>query len=713
MSAAAPTATTTPYEAPVVDQRQAARDRDQDVRDVRERLREARSDRKRYEPTWLSNLAFAAGKHWLVWHPNSQSLRMIDELDPRWEDRELFTADIITEQRAAALGELQSDDDRPELLLAQPGEEAEELQGFINRAIEHGWDYEWRGDDAIIDVRRKVLDFGVSALRCRFDPTQGPVRQGSVPHQGGKPVLDLEQAHKLMENGPRPDVQMREIHEGRITWEPLSPFALLVPPGIVHERSFPWEGVVAPVLLDTVQEEYGAAAQGMTEDGDIGSILGLGAKEVDSPSGNGDGSRSRLRGHVWLYTYYERPTRNYPKGRKIVLGGSDMRLLDYQEELPYKAPDGSYRSGIHYFHWWRLNDRFWSRSFVETLKDPQRLLNRRQTQKNEIIDRSMPFVLVEEGHDPPERTGAPMEIISIKTAGGEPKVVSPLTSTDHFDRDMEVLREHAAHASTLSALRLGENPQNVQTYSQLALLNENESQKRQHIVEEHKEAIRGAVEDSVYDIRTYWGDEKKILVGGPEDRLQAHTFMSSKVPDFYVVRVAKGAAKPRTQGAELKKIDDIWQAVVATSSPVSPKWLQDSYEAGEALPLPDIPSDIHLDKAHYENELMAQGKDIPVAYYDPHTVHIPIHREGQVRAELSGDMETWRREETHIQEHLAAAQANAEQNAQMLAPGGPNAPAAPALPGGPATADAGGSASAASASPGSPTAPAGPVATPQ
>jgi hypothetical protein len=42
-------------------------------------------------------------------------------------------------------------------------------------------------------------------------------------------------------------------------------------------------------------------------------------------------------------------------------------------------------------------------------------------------------------------------------------------------QDIEHHVENLAHASTLSPLRLGENPQNVDTYSQLALLNENES----------------------------------------------------------------------------------------------------------------------------------------------------------------------------------------------------------------------------------------------
>jgi hypothetical protein len=66
----------------------------------KKRIGQAREDRKRYEPTWLSNLAYASGKHFLEWDRFARQLVMPPDL----EDKDLFGADIITEQRAAALG---------------------------------------------------------------------------------------------------------------------------------------------------------------------------------------------------------------------------------------------------------------------------------------------------------------------------------------------------------------------------------------------------------------------------------------------------------------------------------------------------------------------------------------------------------------------------------------------------------------------------------
>jgi hypothetical protein len=62
-----------------------------------------------------------------------------------------------------------------------------------------------------------------------------------------------------------------------------------------------------------------------------------------------------------------------------------------------------------------------------------------------------------------------------------------------------------------------------------------------------------------------------------------------------------------------------------------------------------------------------RGAQVPVAYYDPSQVHIPIHRDAQIQAELSGDVGAWQRIEKHIQEHEQNDAQNAQQVAQIQA----------------------------------------------
>src|SRR5205807_8576942 len=138
----------------------------------------------------------------------------------------------------------------------------------------------------------------------------------------------------------------QQAKEGHICWRPLSPFNLIVPPGVVHEKYFPWECTVIPTPVEEIKERYGQVAADVKEDPDIGSILGMEAQSTatSSPTGwmIGESRRTRLRDHAWLFTYYEQPTSQWPTGRTIVFVNNRMKLLEVrdgaggQPGLPYQ-----------------------------------------------------------------------------------------------------------------------------------------------------------------------------------------------------------------------------------------------------------------------------------------------------------------------------------------------------------------------------------------
>ena len=577
------------------------------VEPIKQRLMAARDARKAFEPTWHSNLAFAAGKHWLQWDRFQRMLVMPQEL----KDKELYTADVITEYRTTALGELGSDDDRPELLLRRDDAPSEDFQAQLNRAVGYGWDEEWDGDSVLAEARRLCLDLGTSAIRCRFDPSSGPMLPGDVPHLDGKPVVNPEEQAALFQNGPNPDVQMHPMRQGRITWEPESALNLLVPPGIPHERDFPWEAVMRPVLLSKLREEYGDVVGDLKEDGDIGSVYGDGFDSPGTTSGTSGGQRNRLRDHVWLFTYLERPSAQFPQGRTVALAGNRMRPLKFDNRLPCQEPDGTYESGIAYLHWWRVTGRFWSRALVENMKDVQRGINKRRTQINEIIDRGMPYTLVEEDSSALQREGTPNEFIELRRDERAPIPVTGVGPGQWMQSDVEAMREDLEHATGIKSARLGENPASVQNYSQLALINENDQVKRETIMTDHKQAIAKLVKASVYNIRTYWGPQRQIMLAGDDDQVASEVFDATKIPAFFIVKVPKGSAKPRSQAAELKKIEDLYQAAIAAGQPLPIRWYYESLEAGQALALPESQSDEQVEKAELENHQLLQGPRRP------------------------------------------------------------------------------------------------------
>lgn len=671
----------------------------------RTRISGAQYHRRPFEIMWLLNLAFASGQQWTVVDRHTRTLRDISEVDVRYEGADLYVADFIKEQRGAALGELTSDSERPELLVPDDSDNpvSDSIQEQLNQAVDYGWDFEWDGDVQLMDVRRKCVDLGVAAMRCRFDKNAGKQVKSSTGEpvsapldDDGHPITDGSKAHDYVAGKLQAGAQAKfsPVNEGKIRWETGSAFNLLVPPGVPNERDFPWEIWVRPVPLADVQALYPAAA-GMRPDEDIGSVIGITVAQGGFNVQQGGYLPSRLADHVWLYTGYERATPSFPKGRVAVLAGAQKRLLEVTPKLPYEMMDGTWSSGIVYFHWWRMTDRFWSIGLVETLKDSQRMTNRTATQVQEIIDRSMPFVIVEEDSIPQKPGGKPMEWVEVKKGTQvAPQAQAGVGPGQWMAAHRAQLMEDAQHASTLSSLKLGENPTNVDTYSQLALLQDQEASKRSTIRNDHQNQVGKLVELSVQDISRYWPESKQILIGGgKENELRAIDFKKSSIPALFIVKPAKGSAKPRSQAAQLQLIQDIWNAAIAAvtvqQDPLAwVQWLKESYQAGEPLALPSPPADNQLLLARRENYELLNGEQPAVAYWDQIETHLPIHRDAEDHARMAGDVDAINRIEQHIKEHQDVQRANAAQLAQVrpTQPGLPLAPGAaapPVIPGAP------------------------------
>src|SRR5205809_1134604 len=101
------------------------------ARPIRRKIKDGLAARRPLEATWQSNLAFAAGKWWLKWDRDQRRL----VFPPDMYGKELFGVDVITEYRTTALGELTSDDDRPELLLRHDDAASEDYQKQLNRSV--------------------------------------------------------------------------------------------------------------------------------------------------------------------------------------------------------------------------------------------------------------------------------------------------------------------------------------------------------------------------------------------------------------------------------------------------------------------------------------------------------------------------------------------------------------------------------------------------
>ena len=168
--------------------------------------------------------------------------------------------------------------------------------------------------------------------------------------------------------------------------EYLSPFQLLVPPGIADPAHFTWEVVVSARSVESVVSEW-PHADGIKPQR-LASIDMLGLRDVSeyetisATSGHGSdmGQPGELDGHLLVYTGFEKPSRQFPQGRTVVMAGAEYLVLEERPELPYRDGQGDPHSGLTYVRYWTVPNRFWGRGLIEAGIGIQRTYNRRRTQ---------------------------------------------------------------------------------------------------------------------------------------------------------------------------------------------------------------------------------------------------------------------------------------------------------------------------------------------
>lgn len=623
------------------------------------RIEAGKKERKKLEPTWHRNRAFAAGYQWVKWNRYRRTLGMPEED----QDLERYTADRLQPYIQTFMGLLMPNDPRPDIGFARDDKVAQDFSAATNHAFKWGWGNEWLGDEVLEDIALGIIIDGTAPARCRLDKASGPIIQEQVPHIDGRPSYPQNgygEAATAYATGD--GFELRDVR-ARIAWDAGSPFNLLLPPGVEYERDFPWEIWVEAQPLDKVKDEY-RKAKGLSED-NLASSTMLGIRQImagDEPEESA-ATPGKLEGYVLVYHCFERPSAKYARGRMCVIAGE--RILESVDELPYRAPDGSYRSGITYFRGIKVKGRFYGKGLIENAIGPQREKNRTRTMERKIIQHGQPYTLVAEGQEL-KQTDEPLEVVRYTPGMNPPIHVPGINPGEWMARENEQINEDIEAATGIHAGTLGDNPTAVDTYSQLVLLTQKDLTKLARVRSGFISGTKRLSEDTVFLMKRYWPPDKMVAILGEEEGPQLFAFNAAQIPEFYLCEIPEGNARPHDPGAELLKIQEIVQYCLEINQPLSPEWVHASKEAGRALPLPDRPSDDHMEAARWENGFLAQGKPVAAEYYDNPEIHIPEHRSLQIKARIAGDAKVMQLVEDHIQEHLLLAQANAMQMNSML-----------------------------------------------
>jgi hypothetical protein len=628
----------------------------EDVLEVWNGRRESgQAEMDKYLPQVRVNRMFAAGKQHL--RLNTRDGRVVEK-GPKDGNVELVTSNFLDQYINTAIGRLSSNDYMPNFLVSQENEDAELIAATINKAFAWGWENEWYGDQFIMDLLRHMAIDGTVGIRTRYDRRYGEI-VGDVPYRDGVPIFDDSEAYKYVEEqvkkGETADI--RSYREGKVCWELLTMDNFLVPPGYADSKRFPWIFVKRPVSVMEIKDRYGELAEDVIEE-NIEATGSLTASYNDGEAG------VKLEGMAMLYTGYEMPNSMNEKGLTVVM--TENSLLDMRHTLPLSEHPLGPRTGVHFFRWGVLPGRFIGKSFIENGIGPQKVYNKRLTQINAIIDRSLPKTYIEEQSLALPITGEPLEVIPIRSGAPLPVTVQGVNPGQWMLDDLKQQVDSAERALGIRGISMGQAPQGVSAYSAMALLTENDALKLDPVSREFGLGVNELCWDTMENMRS-WPDEKKMDIEGPTGKLETWLFKKSTIPPRYLLKQPQGGSLPRSQAAEIQKINDIWAAAAGTL-PLS--WYIESLEAGKPQPVPPSMGESHKHKAHLENLIiLSTGQAPPVAPYDDHQAHIPEHRREQMesQARLDAGDESAQEEVDAFEEHVLEHEAVAQQNAPDLA----------------------------------------------
>lgn len=645
-----------------------------------ERESQARQDRANYEPAWALCQAFLANNQWVGWHKDEK--RVVRLANP--DNRERHTVNVLTPYVWTIAGEIMADDYHPDIRFRRDDYESQAYARQTQSAITYAADEEIKSEQQVLRAVMTMLCYGISGLRCYsdYDFAGGALYHLPVPrepytpqnveapqtYQPGQPIRDLEAARSYVAESyaQGQDVEWQPEYEGKVRWKRYGPLNMLVPPGIENEDEFPWIIFEEPVSIARLQLRYREKAKGLQEEALKLSTVGALQDPVTNISG--PPQSGRVREHVMLKIGYELPSGDHPMGRTFIWANG--KELEAKDELPYKCK-GEPKIGLALLKYHPVEGRFWPLGVVEPGIGAQIQRNRARSQSIELKDRAgLGRIFYWEGSlsEAAKPKGIPAEMIPVRQGMEFPKEtqgVGPgpwlLAESEINDRDLDRIMG-------LGGASQGQPLPGIAAYSAYAFLAERDARRIGPVIKALRLNLAELWKITTYAIRETWPVNKEIVISGEEHMMDAFIFNASKLPPDVYVKVGTGAPLPSNQAAEVQKIFDIFDRSIASGQVLPLDWLYQSLTNGKAQPLPKREQQVQLDKAKYENMLLARGIPVPVAPYDNDELHVQEHRNAEASYQLIPGMD---HALANLEIHIAAHMQSAEQKSQQLIGSGP------------------------------------------
>ncbi|HOP54775.1 MAG TPA: hypothetical protein PKX45_09115, partial [Bacillota bacterium] len=341
-------------------------------------------------------------------------------------------------------------------------------------------------------------------------------------------------------------------------------------------------------------------------------------------------ARMQLKDHALVKEYWERPSKNYPRGRLIIVAGN--KLL-YRGDLPYPVgEDNTPALPFGKLDCIKRPGCFWGRSIVERLIPIQRRYNALRNRKAEYLNRvAIGQWLVEAGSVDinlfESQAGAPGAIHEYNKTNAKPEMVQtpPLPSTFETE-EATILQEFSMISGVSEISRQSQAPPGVKSGVALSIALEQDDTRLSSTAENVSNFLiqNGRMWLRLY--RAYAKGPRTLKVIGKNNVVEVMDWEASDIRSDDVIvegfsALVESPAQRRQMVFDLLGTGLFNDPETGQISKETRAKILEIIELGnwEAI---DDKDEMHISKAERENRRMSLMQPADPVPYDDHILHI-------------------------------------------------------------------------------------------
>lgn len=519
-------------------------------------------------------------------------------------------------------------------------------------------DCKWEDDneqEKLIETAYWAVCCGTVFRKDYWDSSYGKIVRVPKNIPVERPILDQTgQIQTTVEEKPAYDFNgspmFDEIPLGDNAVDIIDPFRMLVDPNASNEYTMNWIMESSVHKLFWIRENfdkklpgYTGEAKNVKEEADVSlllnfrqSIKGLSGKEFGGyPLSSSSSLSYQLKGVSIVKELYVRPTKNHPKGQMIVSAGG--KIL-YRGPSPYY--DGTPESWHPYtiFRYQTIPGRFWGKSMVEDIVEPQRRMN--AIDALVIMNRKTmvaPQRLIPHGSGIPNGfwNGAPgleLHYRPVGANGAKPEIIQGIGLPPQIYQEREVTKTELQQIVRLNEVLQGIRPPGVTSGYQYQLQLEQALgtfapmiHRWEKFIERGQTKKLKLIAHRYREPRREFIDKLRVLNKEISDA-EIMNFLGTDLRDNCQVRIEAGSSLPRSIAGQQQMMMDLAKMGLLTEilqDPIGKKQFLDRM----GLKGFDVGSEVDVKRAAWENEMMESGNfgNVQVLPFENHAIHIESH----------------------------------------------------------------------------------------